>query len=101
MHSYEVSDRWFPKQHPHAGGTIYIWKLGRYRTAHTVARDFGHDDVFQLLMERTPEDLKLALACELGDKAVFDEFLAKHPEAAANLSERIARSCPMRPRATI
>jgi hypothetical protein len=30
-------------------------------------------------MERTPEDLKLALACELGDEAVFHEFLSKKP----------------------
>src|SRR6202047_94066 len=58
-----VSEEWVPKQDPRAGGTIYIWKLGANRTAHTVARDFGHEKIFQLLMERTPEDLKLALAC--------------------------------------
>src|SRR5260370_11439707 len=72
-----VSDEWFPKQDQRAGATIYIWTLGANRTAHAVARDFGHEDVFQLLMERTPLDLKLTLACELGDEAVFQEFLAK------------------------
>ena len=36
--------------------------LRAHRTAHSVARDFGHEEVFQLLMERTPEDLKLTLA---------------------------------------
>ncbi len=82
-----VSEEWFPKQDPRAGGTIYIWTLGSHRTAHSVARDFGHEDVFQLLMERTPEELKLALACELGDEAVFREFLSKHPDAATTLSE--------------
>ena len=82
-----VSEQWFPKEDPRAGGTIYIWTLGANRTAHTVARDFGHEEVFQLLMERTPEDLKLALACELGDEAVFHEFLAQHPDAATGLSE--------------
>ncbi|HMJ63142.1 MAG TPA: ankyrin repeat domain-containing protein, partial [Bryobacteraceae bacterium] len=82
-----VSEEWFPKQDPRAGGTIYIWMLGARRTAHAVARDFGHEEVFQLLMERTPEDLKLALACELGDEEVFHEFLAKHPDAAKTLSE--------------
>ncbi len=81
-----VSEEWFPKQDPRAGGTIYIWILGAHRTAHSVARDFGHEEVFQLLMERTPEDLKLALACELGDEAVFHEFLSKHPDAANALS---------------
>ena len=31
-----VSDEWFPMRDPRAGGTIYIWQLGRNRTAHTV-----------------------------------------------------------------
>jgi len=82
-----VSEEWFPKQDPRAGGTIYIWTLGSHRTAHSVARDFGHEDIFLLLMKRTPEELKLALACELGDEAAFSEFLSKHPDAATTLSE--------------
>ncbi|HXF27251.1 MAG TPA: ankyrin repeat domain-containing protein [Bryobacteraceae bacterium] len=89
-----VSEEWFPKRDPRAGGTIYIWKLGANRTAHSVARDFGHEDVFQLLMERTPEDLKLALACELGDEAAFHEFLSRHPDAAKTLSETDRRKLP-------
>jgi hypothetical protein len=82
-----VSEQWFPKQDPRAGGTIYIWTLGAHRTAHTVARDFGHEEVFQLLLQHTPEDLKLALACELGDETVFQDFLARHPNPARMLSE--------------
>jgi hypothetical protein len=89
-----VSEEWFPKQDPRAGGTIYIWTLGAHRTAHSVARDFGHEGVFQLLMERTPEELKLALACELGDEAVFHEFLSKQPDAAKRLSEADQRKLP-------
>jgi hypothetical protein len=42
---------------------------------------------FELLMEGTPEDLKLERACELGDERVFHEFLSKHPDAAKTLSE--------------
>ncbi len=56
--------------------------LGANRTAHAVARDFGHEDVFQLLMERTPHELKLALACELGDEAAFREMMALKPRIA-------------------
>ena len=89
-----VSEEWFPKRDPRAGGTIYIWTLGANRTAHTVAREFGHEDVFQLLMERTPEEMKLALACELGDEAVFEKFLAKNPDAAKTLSEAEQRKLP-------
>ena len=53
-----VSAEWFPKKNPRAGGPIYIWTLGWGRTAHTVARDFGHEDVFQPPVEanaRRPE----------------------------------------------
>jgi hypothetical protein len=89
-----VSEEWFPKHDPRAGGTIYIWTLGSQRTAHAVARDFGHEDVFRLLMERTPEELKLSLACELGDEAAFHEFLAKHPDASKSLSETDQRKLP-------
>ena len=89
-----VSDDWFPKQNSRAGGTIYIWKLGARRTAHAVARDFGHEHVFQLLLERTPEGLKLALACELGDEPAFHEFLRKHPDTVKTLSEADQRKLP-------
>ena len=89
-----VSEEWFPKKDARAGGTIYIWTLGRHRTAHSIARDFGHEHVFQLLMERTPEDLKLSLACELGDEQVFREFLSTHPDAANTLSPADARRLP-------
>ncbi|HVW86934.1 MAG TPA: ankyrin repeat domain-containing protein, partial [Bryobacteraceae bacterium] len=89
-----VSAEWFPMRDPRAGGAIYIWTLGANRTAHSVARDFGHEDVFRLLMQRTPEDLKLALACELGDETAFREFLSKNPDAATTLSETDLRKLP-------
>src|SRR5262252_894045 len=89
-----VSEEWFPKQDPRAGGSIYIWMLGAHRTAHTVARDFSHEEVFQLLLERTPEDLRLALACELGDEEVFQEFLSKNPDAAKKLPDTEQEKLP-------
>ncbi len=89
-----VSEQWFPKQNPRSGGTIYIWMLGWHHTAHSVARGFGHEAVFQLLMERTPDELKLALACELGDEEVFHKYLAKYPDAAKTLSETDQRKLP-------
>lgn len=83
----DVSARYFRKQNPRSGGPIYIWTFGPHRTAHQVARDFGHEEIFQLLMERSPEDLKLAQACELGEEETFNALLASHPGLAANLSE--------------
>jgi ankyrin repeat protein len=89
-----VSEAWFPKRDTRAGGTIYIWMLGANRTAHVVARDFGHEQVFELLMERTPEDLKLALACELGDESTFQDYLARNPDATKTLSDAERRKLP-------
>lgn len=89
-----VSEEWFPKKDPRAGGTIYIWQLGAHRTAHSVARDFGHEDIFRLLMDRTPAELKLALACELGDEEVFRRFMENRPGLAQELSEDDQRKLP-------
>ena len=36
---------------------IYVESLGPGRTPHHVARDFGHKEVFQFLMERSPEEV--------------------------------------------
>lgn len=81
-----VSDEYFPRHDPRAGGHIYIWKLGQNKTPHLVAREFGHDDVFRLLMDRSPTELKLAQACLLGDEETFNALLAAHPAMPRSLS---------------
>ena len=86
-----VTERYFPKQDPRAGGTIYIWTIGANRTAHLVAREFGHDDVFQLLMERSPAQLRLAVACELGDRAMAESLLSGQPDLVQTLAEEDRR----------
>ena len=82
-----VADEWFPKRDPRSGGCIYIWTLGQLATPHSVAREFGHDEVLQFLMDRSPEELKLALACDLGDEATLRQLLAARPRLADSLSE--------------
>lgn len=89
-----VSGEWFPMRNPRAGGTIYIWQLGRNRTAHTVAREFGHEKVFDFLLARTPEDLKMRLACELGDAETFRRILVDKPDLVSTLSDDTARKPP-------
>ena len=86
-----VSDVFFPMTNPRAGGTIYIWTLGGHKTAHAVAREFGHDDVVKLLMTRTPDETKLALACEEGDEDRVDALLSQRRDLARTLPDHDRR----------
>jgi hypothetical protein len=89
-----VSEAFFPKKDPRSAGTVYIPIFGPNRTAHLVARDFGHADVFQFLMEHSPEDVKLSQAFELGDEAIFGALLAKRPNLIETLSDEERRQLP-------
>jgi ankyrin repeat protein len=80
-----VSEEFFPKRDPRSGGSIYLWTLGAHKTAHIVAREFGREEVLRLLMDRTPDGLKLAMACELDDDATVETLLAARPELARTL----------------
>jgi ankyrin repeat protein len=86
-----VSDRYFPMRHPRAGGTIYNWTLDTGKSPHEVARDFGHGDLVAYLMSRSPLDVKLAAACELGDAALVDRILAANPQAGTLMREDYRR----------
>ena len=57
----------------------YIWTLGAHKTAHHVALDFGHSELFALLMKRSPAALALAVACEVGDGPMMHSLSADHP----------------------
>lgn len=89
-----VSEKYFPMRNLHAGGHIYTWTLGLGKTAHTVAREFGHEEVFRLLMDRSPDPLKLALACELGDDRSFAALLQARPDLAQTLGDDERRKLP-------
>ncbi|MGH9720667.1 MAG: ankyrin repeat domain-containing protein, partial [Bryobacteraceae bacterium] len=82
-----VSEQYFPRRDPRSGGSIYIWTLGSNKTAHLIAREFGHESVYRLLMERSPDVLKLAHACELGEEATIQSLLAKRPGLVQTLAE--------------
>lgn len=81
----------FPMRDPRAGGTIYIWTLGAGKSAHAVARAFGHDDVFRLLMERSPAALQLTVAATVGDGACFAALLAEHPGLVLTIADEDRR----------
>jgi ankyrin repeat protein len=81
-----VDESWFPRKDARAGGTIYIWTLGANKTAQVVAREFGHEDVFRVLLDRTPDGMRLAVACELGDRDLVERLLAARPDLPATLT---------------
>lgn len=77
-----VDERYFPMKNPRAGGTIYIWTLGMYRSPHQVARSFGHGELVKFLLDRTPDDLKFTLACVTGDAAIAKALRERDPQKA-------------------
>jgi ankyrin repeat protein len=83
-----VSREFFPMRHHHAGGTIYTWTLGGEKSPHVIALEFGHEDVYQLLMERSPDTMKLTEACAVGDEALVKTLLAQNSQLAKSLSKQ-------------
>jgi hypothetical protein len=82
-----VSDEYFPMIGSKSGGTIYQWKLGWYVSAHQVARKFGHEVVWKLLMENSPPAVQLIEACWLKDEALARKLKAEHPEIAGEFRD--------------
>src|SRR6266542_678815 len=86
-----VSDEYFPMINQKSGGTIYQWTLGWYVTAHDVAKQFGHEDIFRLLLERSPADVKLLAACWADDENAVKSLLTANPGLTASLSQAYRR----------
>ncbi|MBA3296215.1 MAG: ankyrin repeat domain-containing protein [Acidobacteria bacterium] len=89
-----VTEEYFPKRDPRSGGCIYNWTLGTGKTAHIVARDFGHDHVFRLLTDRSPDELKLAVSCALGESDTVAALIGHDPSLAGRLGESDLRKLP-------
>jgi hypothetical protein len=82
-----VTDEYFPMINLKSGGTIYQWTLGWYVSPHDVAKQFGHEDIFQLLMERSSADVKLIVACWAADETTVESVLKENPGLVSHLSE--------------
>jgi Ankyrin repeats (3 copies)/Ankyrin repeat len=80
-----VSDEYFPMVGPRNGGTIYQWELGWYVSAVQVAKSFGHQEMFDLLVARSPAEERLLNACWLHDEATVNSLLAQNSNLAAKL----------------
>ncbi len=82
-----VNDNFFPMMEKKAGGTIYQWTLGFHVSPHQVARKFGHDDVLQLLLDRSPLDVQLINACWEADAPTVQAVRSQHPDIVRGLSD--------------
>ncbi len=80
-----VSTEYFPMRDARAGGSMYIWTIGKFKTAHVIARENGHEDIFADLMERSPNLLKLGVAVDVGDEQLVRAVLDFAPGALQDL----------------
>src|SRR5688500_4356633 len=81
-----VSEEYFPMVGGKAGGTIYQWELGWHVSAHQVAKQFGHREVFEWLMEHSPAEVQLVNAAWLGDARLVRDLLRAQPNLVEALS---------------
>ncbi|HMJ92290.1 MAG TPA: ankyrin repeat domain-containing protein, partial [Candidatus Acidoferrum sp.] len=86
-----VTDEYFPKTNHKGGGTIYQWTLGWYVSPHEVAKASRHEDTFQLLMSRSPDDVRLIVACWLNDQAEAKSLVKQNPQLVAALPDTYRR----------
>lgn len=82
-----VSEEFFPMVGGKSGGTIYQWTLGWHVSPHEVARNFGHDEVYRLLMDRSPANVKLLAACWAGDEDAAQSVIEKNLGLVSTLAE--------------
>ena len=83
-----VTDEYFPMVGGKTGGTIYQWTFGWYVSALDVARKFGHADVLEVLVERSPAAVLLLDACWRGDEAAVREIRESGPPIELREGER-------------
>jgi ankyrin repeat protein len=86
-----VSNEYFPMINRRAGGTIYQWTLGWYVSPHDIAKQFGHEDAYRFLMERSPDDARLIAACWNADEPALKRLLAQNPGLVSKLSQAYRR----------
>jgi ankyrin repeat protein len=86
-----VAEKYFPKRDPRSGGHIYIFSFGWGRMAHMLAHEFGHQEVFRLLMQRSALVLRFAQACEAGEEALASDVLKKHPDVIKTMPGKVDR----------
>jgi hypothetical protein len=65
---------------------IYCWTLGFGRSPHDVALKFGHRDVYDLLVSRSPAQVRFINTVLAGDEAAARVFIDRDPSLLTSLT---------------
>jgi ankyrin repeat protein len=77
----------YPPVPPAPGGHIYTYNLGGNQSPHQIARKFGQDAVYQLLLEHSSLQRRFVAACERANLETMQSILRDAPDIAKSLSE--------------
>jgi ankyrin repeat protein len=69
--------------------SIYCWSLGFGLSPHGVAMKFGHREVHQLLVSRSPVAVRFVHAIEAADEHETRAILANEPTLVASLGQKV------------
>ena len=88
-----VNEDFFPMCSHKNGGTIYQWTLGWNVTPHQVAKKIRTQRrSLELLMERSPVEVKIINCCWMGDEKKLNELTAENPNWKEKLTEKELRN---------
>ena len=68
---------------------IYCWTIGFGMSPHDVAAKFGHHDVHELLMVRSPSHVRFINAVLAADEHTTNAMLAEEPSLLASLARKV------------
>lgn len=76
---------------PAPGQHIYIYTFGADKSPHQIARSYGHDQVYQLLLERSAPQRRFVAACERADVDMVQSMMREFPNIAKSLPDQDQR----------
>jgi ankyrin repeat protein len=89
-----VGDKSYQACPPAPGQAIYVYTLGAGKTAHQVAREFGSEACYALLLDTSNPKQRFLAACSVADEATARAMLATSPRMVLSLSPEDQRLLP-------
>lgn len=73
---------------PAPGQHIYVYSLGADKSPHQLAQQYGHAQVYELLLERSSPQRRFVAACERADVEAIQSLLRDNPKIAEGLPQQ-------------